>query len=113
MPSPLPEPRRTHREFPEVRHFLGGYFHQDCDRDDDVNIREYLADATEQDAALLRAELDVLFTYELDEDQMYALVRNYGCDWSARARGLTTTEWLRSVRERLDDRHSSSSESGS
>jgi CdiI immunity protein len=59
-------------------------------------------DVSSEHAALLRAELDVLFTFGLDEDQVFALVRNYGCDWSARARGLTTTDWLRSVRERLD-----------
>jgi CdiI immunity protein len=102
VPPPLPESRLPYRDFPELREFLGGYFHQDCDPDDGVNIREYLQDVSSEHAALLRAELDVLFTFGLDEDQVFALVRNYGCDWSARARGLTTTDWLRSVRERLD-----------
>jgi hypothetical protein len=70
--------------------------------DDGVNIREYLQNVSPVHAALLRAELDVLFTFGLDEDQMFALVRNHGCDWSATARGLTTTDWPRSVRERLN-----------
>jgi hypothetical protein len=97
----LPKPRSPDREFPELRRFLEYFYSESAD--DDAVLAEYRRNSLPEHVALLRAELDVLFTLGLDEDEMYALVGSYGCEYDPRAHGLLATEWLRSVRARLGE----------
>jgi len=89
-------------QFPELREFFGGYFHQDWDidaRDDDGVIRLYLREASPEDVAAVRRQLHGLLELGLSEaelaDRLYSDLGSYYLPTDGIA------DWLRSVRERL------------
>lgn len=91
-------------DFSELRAFFGSYFHQDWKLDapdDNGIIRLFLEDASEENVAAVRADIDSLLALGLSEAEMQSAVFwNLGCYYKP-GYGITTTEWIRSVRARL------------
>ena len=87
-------------DFPTVRHLCGTYFHQDCLEDDPTDlavVRRFLNDSNSDEAQRLATELRNLLGRNLGEDELSAMLTNFGCYFHPPGVGLTHSAWLRRV----------------
>lgn len=90
--------------FPQLRQFLGGYFHQDwvVERDDWQDIvRDYVSESPRSAVTECAAELRGLLDAGLVEAELGIVLERLGGSVEPSALGQTTEEWLRAVRELL------------
>lgn len=90
---------------PQLRQFLGGYFHQDwvVERDDWQEIvRDYVSESPRSAVMECAAELRDLLDAGLADAELEVVLERLGGSVDPSALGQSTEEWLRAVRERLE-----------
>jgi hypothetical protein len=90
---------------PQLRQFLGGYFHQDwvVERDDWQEIvRDYVSESPRSAVMECAAELRDVLAAGLGEAELGIVLEQLGGSVDPSALGQTTEEWLRAVQERLE-----------
>ena len=90
--------------FPNLRQFLGGYFHQDWMHDasdPDGVIKLFVGDSKKDALAGVRSELTKLLNQERSDAELQALLTELGCYVHYPALGVSAREWLTGVRTRI------------
>ena len=91
--------------FPDLFQFFAGYFNQDWDLDapdDDGVIEGFLREEPREFVDAVRREIRAFIGLRLPEDVLQQAVwRDLGCSYDPAADGVSMTQWIRSVSERL------------
>ncbi len=90
--------------FPQLRQFLGGYFHQDWVVEHatwEEVVDDFIAESPRHAVLESAAELRDLLAAELSDDDLATVLERLGCSVDPLALHLSTGEWLRHVLERL------------
>lgn len=90
--------------FPQLRQFLGGYFHQDWpvdhDRWEEV-VDDFVAESPRSVVTDSASELGALLDQQLDDVELEAVLEALGCSVDPSAFNLSAVDWLRAVARRL------------
>lgn len=90
---------------PQLRQFLGGYFHQDWVADrrrwEEV-VDDFVAESPHSAVVECAAEVRDLLAGGFTEGELAAVLDRLGCSVDPSAVHLRTDEWLRAVLSRLD-----------
>jgi len=89
---------------PQLRQFLGGYFHQDWVVDHgrwEEVVDEFIADSPRHAVLECASELRDLLAAKFDDGELATVLERLGCSLDPAALHLRTGEWLRKVLERL------------
>ncbi len=93
--------------FPQLRQFLGGYFHEDWivehARWDEV-VDDFIAESPRHAVLESAAEMRDLLGAEFGDRELATVLERLGCSVDASALDLRTGDWLRLVLERLTAR---------
>jgi CdiI immunity protein len=90
--------------FPQLRQFLGGYFHQDWVVEHatwEEVVDDFIADSPRHAVLECASELRDLLAAEFSDGELAIVLERLGCSVDASALDLRTGEWLRLVLERL------------
>jgi hypothetical protein len=89
---------------PQLRQFLGGYFHQDWMVDRRLwteVVEDFIVESPRSAVLGCASELRDLLAAVLDEGELATVLERLGCSVDPSALHLRTDEWLRGVLERL------------
>ena len=90
--------------FPQLRQFLGGYFHQDWVVEHatwEEVVDDFIAESPRHAVLECTSELRDLLAAELPDAELDTVLERLGCSVDPVALGLSSAEWLRLVLERL------------
>ncbi|GIZ52340.1 contact-dependent growth inhibition system immunity protein [Noviherbaspirillum aridicola] len=93
--------------YPALRHLFGAYFHQDFDleyKDAEDAINGFLSLEPQQEIEASVVELHDLLKLGLSESDLERLLIRLGLAYDATSTGLTNSEWLEHVKQRLETR---------
>jgi hypothetical protein len=92
--------------YPQLRQFLGGYFHQDWPLDsarwEDV-ADEFVAESTRSSVAQTADELRGLLAEGLSDDELESVVEGLGGNVNTAAFQLGAGAWLAALQARIDN----------
>lgn len=90
--------------YPQLRQFLGGYFHQDwpleSERWEEV-ADDFVAESTRSSIAQTEDELRSLLTAEWSDEEIEAVLEGLGCNVNPAAFQLGARAWLEALQARL------------
>jgi CdiI immunity protein len=89
---------------PQLRQFLGGYFHQDWMVDRRLwteVVEDFIVESPRSAVLECASELRDLLAADFDETELATVLERLGCSVDPSALHLRTDEWLREVLERL------------
>jgi hypothetical protein len=90
--------------YPQLRQFLGAYFHQDWPLDsgrwEDV-ADEFVAESTRSSVLETAAELRSLLAESLSDEQIEAVLEGLGCNVNPAAFQLGPGQWLHELEARI------------
>jgi hypothetical protein len=90
--------------FPQLRQFLGGYFHQDWVVEHatwEEVVDDFISESPRHAVLESASELRDLLVCEFADAELDTVLERLGCSVDPAALGLDTGEWLRLVLERL------------
>lgn len=90
--------------FPQLRQFLGGYFHQDWVIEHgtwEEVVGDFIVESPRHAVLESAAELRDLLAAELTDSELATVLERLGCSVDPSALHLSTGEWLREVLEEV------------
>jgi len=92
-------------EFPALFQLFGGYFHQDWHEEyatPGAALTAFIEEAPPEAVREAAVELQRLLDLPVDDEALAKLLRaGFDCNYVPSRDGLTTTQWLTAVRDRL------------
>ncbi|CAM3588578.1 contact-dependent growth inhibition system immunity protein [Nocardioides zeicaulis] len=88
-----------------LEYLMGAYFHQDYDIDGGTSA-DTVASFTRERTELVRScvdDIETLLSQSLPEGELRAMLHAWGCDYVAGDHDQDYRDWLREIRDQLDE----------
>src|SRR5262245_139416 len=95
-------------KFPDLHGLMACYFHQDWDLDDpdaEAVLHHFIKDASPAQIQRVVRDVERFLTLRLTDEQCRQALDKLWCNYNPAADGMSCTDWLRWVQNKLQDQN--------